>query len=157
MRCRLSIGVCETKERPYGKCGRQQRLVFTAVRHKTRPRAVRCLHRAKCFGKFVTLRIQSHRRETLRKIEAERIACGETFAWPRERLAARDSLRFYLAQGLAAVALDSQGHELAEALSAVQAPDGSWAGLVPDSCEDEPLLATAFAVRALLCLADTNG
>jgi len=96
-------------------------------------------------------------RAALRWLRANSDGIRHGGAWPRERLAARDSLRFYLAQGLAAVALDSQGHELAEALSAVQAPDGSWAGLVPDSCEDEPLLATAFAVRALLCLADTNG
>jgi len=76
--------------------------------------------------------------------------------WPRERLAARDSLFFYHAQGLAAVALQSQSRTLADALRVVQASDGSWMGLAPDSCEDEPLLATAFAMRALARTAEEN-
>jgi len=71
--------------------------------------------------------------------------------WPHDRYAARESLRFYHAQGLAAVALDSQCRALAAGLRALQGSDGSWTGLAPDSCEDEPLLATAFAVRALSC------
>ena len=74
-------------------------------------------------------------------------------AWPRERHAARESLRFYHAQGLAAVDLDSPRRSLDEGLRGLQAPDGSWASVAPDSCEDEPLLATAFATRALSCLA----
>jgi len=74
-------------------------------------------------------------------------------AWPRERLGARDSLRFYHAQGLAAAAPDSRDHTLADGLRSAQSPDGSWTGLAPDSCEDEPLLATAFALRALVSLA----
>lgn len=70
-------------------------------------------------------------------------------AWPGERHAARDSLRYYHAQGLAAVDLDAQRSGLAQGLRSAQAADGSWTGLAPGSGEDEPLLATAFAARAL--------
>ncbi len=77
-------------------------------------------------------------------------------AWPRERRAGRESLRYYHAQGLAAVGVDSQRRALAQDLRAAQAPDGSWTGLAPGSCEDEPVLATAFAVRALSLLDRTG-
>ena len=77
--------------------------------------------------------------------------------WARGREAARTALVFYFAQGLAAVLAETptadwkhtSRRRLHEALSAAQASDGSWQGTAPDSCEDEPLLATAFALRAL--------
>ncbi len=76
--------------------------------------------------------------------------------WVHGRETARAALVFYFAQGLATVlasapekwAAESR-RSLREALTAAQADDGSWQGAAPDSCEDEPLLATAFALRAL--------
>ena len=78
--------------------------------------------------------------------------------WSPGRGAARESLVYYHAQAFAAV-LDmlapsapwalNRRHSLAVNLVARQSPDGSWQGEAPNSCEDEPLLATAFALRAL--------
>jgi hypothetical protein len=79
-------------------------------------------------------------------------------AWPEARGAARESLVFYHAQALAAVLRDVGSdarwaetfrQALVADLSARQSSDGSWQGVSPESCEDEPLLATAFALRAL--------
>ena len=81
--------------------------------------------------------------------------------WPASRAEARASLAFYLAQALATVLVDLPAHDqwshtlrkkLLDILLARQGDDGSWQGLAPDSCEDEPLLASAFAVRALSLL-----
>jgi len=77
--------------------------------------------------------------------------------WAKGRDVARESLVFYFAQGLAAVLASAPNEawvtasqrKLHEALCAAQAGDGSWQGDAPDSCEDEPLLATSFALRAL--------
>ena len=78
--------------------------------------------------------------------------------WPADRIAARESLLFYHAQALAAVlALPEMNAEwtssvrsaLTDDLLARQATDGSWCGEAPASCEDDPLLATAFGIRAL--------
>jgi len=81
--------------------------------------------------------------------------------WAQGRASARESLAFYHAQALAAVlALPFPHRETAawaarqrlvlEAdLAAQQSPDGSWTGTAPESCEDDPLLATAFALRAM--------
>jgi hypothetical protein len=79
--------------------------------------------------------------------------------WPNSRMAAGESLAFYHAQALAEVLVmlkrseqawaSAQGSVLANDLIARQARDGSWAGRSPDSCEDDSILATAFAVRAL--------
>ncbi len=78
--------------------------------------------------------------------------------WSAGRDAARESLVFYHAQALATVLADlapteswaaAQRQRLAGEMFAQQAHDGSWRGGAPESCEDEPLLATAFAVRAL--------
>jgi hypothetical protein len=81
--------------------------------------------------------------------------------WPAARAEAREALIYYQAQGLAAVLADlppqsdwanALRNSLVTGLLAKQADDGSWQGLAPDSCEDEPLLATAFAARSLALL-----
>jgi hypothetical protein len=81
--------------------------------------------------------------------------------WPASRAEARASLAFYQAQALATVLVDLPANDdwphalrksLVEALVGGQRDDGSWQGLAPDSCEDEPLLASAFAMRALSLL-----
>ncbi len=78
--------------------------------------------------------------------------------WTVGRGAARESLVFYQAQALATVLAelalterwaDAERARIFDGLAARQASDGSWQGEAPESCEDEPLLATAFAVRAL--------
>jgi hypothetical protein len=78
------------------------------------------------------------------------------------RAEARASLAYYQTQALATVLADLPSADqwaqtlrerLLSSLLAGQAHDGSWQGLAPDSCEDEPLLATAFAARALSLLA----
>jgi len=82
--------------------------------------------------------------------------------WPMGRAEARASLAYYQTQALATVLADLPSADqwaqtlrerLLSSLLAGQAHDGSWQGLAPDSCEDEPLLATAFAARALSLLA----
>jgi rhamnogalacturonyl hydrolase YesR len=71
------------------------------------------------------------------------------------------SLAFYYSQALATVLKDIPEpagwvRKLRAALSAKliarQWEEGSWQGSAPDSCEDEPLLASAFALRALAIL-----
>ena len=94
-------------------------------------------------------------REWLRRNGDLLIPGGE---WSPGRGAARESLVYYHAQALAAVlemlapsapwAADRR-LSLAADLVARQLPNGSWQGEAPNSCEDEPLLATAFALRAL--------
>ena len=78
--------------------------------------------------------------------------------WPTDRAAGKESLVFYHAQALAAVLTGYaektawatvQRKRLQRDLLARQNTDGSWANAAPDSCEDEPLLATAFAFHAL--------
>jgi hypothetical protein len=78
--------------------------------------------------------------------------------WSAGREQARESLVFYHAQALATILArsDPMPHwaedyrrGLRAGLTARQSRDGSWQGAAPDSCEDEPLLATAFALRAL--------
>jgi hypothetical protein len=82
--------------------------------------------------------------------------------WTAGRGEARASLVYYHGQALAAVLADlpqASGWSrrlrasLVSELEARQADDGSWQGQAPDSCEDEPVLATAFALRALALLA----
>ncbi len=79
-------------------------------------------------------------------------------AWPTGRLAARESLAYYHVQSLAAVLTLLQPREdwvagrwqrLLAQLRTTQRADGSWQGSAPESCEDEPILATAFALKAL--------
>jgi hypothetical protein len=81
--------------------------------------------------------------------------------WPGSRAEARASLAFYQAQALAGVLVDLPADDdwshafrktLVDTLLARQGDDGSWQGLAPDSCEDEPLLASAFTMRALSLL-----
>lgn len=81
--------------------------------------------------------------------------------WSAGRAEARASLVYYSSQALAAVLTDlpeTTGwarrlrHSLTSELAARQGSDGSWQGMAPDSCEDEPVLATAFATRALALL-----
>lgn len=73
--------------------------------------------------------------------------------WAADRHEARESLVHYHRQALAAALADmadaSGLREIADDLIARQASDGSWRGAAPASCEDDPLLATAFALRAL--------
>ncbi len=82
--------------------------------------------------------------------------------WAAGRAEARDSLAFYHSQALAAVLADLRAprgwtrtlrESVTSALIAGQDSDGAWQGTAPDSCEDEPLLASAFALRALALLA----
>jgi len=80
-------------------------------------------------------------------------------AWPASRGSAQESLAFYYAQALAEAMIivpnedrpwaTGQGNALAHDVVRRQDDDGSWTGRTPDSCEDDPILATAFAVRAL--------
>ncbi|HSI14568.1 MAG TPA: hypothetical protein VK961_21130 [Chthoniobacter sp.] len=81
--------------------------------------------------------------------------------WEAGRAEARASLVYYYSQALAAVLRDLSethgwsrrlGNSLTFELTARQGKDGAWLGMAPDSCEDEPVLATAFATRALALL-----
>ena len=90
-------------------------------------------------------------------------AAGATHSgtWPPDRADDRESLRYYHAQALAtALSIPtlptalrpwavSQRQALTADLLGTQKADGSWAGTRPASFEDEPLIATAFALRAL--------
>ena len=81
--------------------------------------------------------------------------------WPADRVDDRESLRYYHAQALAAVLAVAakspsmqdwaaeQRRALTADLLAEQRPDGAWEGVCPNSFEDDPLVATAFAIRAL--------
>ncbi|MEP6671963.1 MAG: hypothetical protein ABJF10_22565 [Chthoniobacter sp.] len=82
--------------------------------------------------------------------------------WADGRAAARASLAFYQSQALASVLAElhfatswsrTLRGSMTSALVTKQGHDGAWQGLAPDSCEDEPLLASAFALRALALLA----
>lgn len=86
---------------------------------------------------------------------------AETSLWMTGRAGAKEALVFYYAQALAD-ALEvlsrnptihawaaAQQRLLASDLMARQREDGAWEGAAPDSCEDDPVLATAFAVCAL--------
>jgi hypothetical protein len=83
-------------------------------------------------------------------------------SWPSERQDSREALFYYHAQGLARVLsvakttgmldplwINAQRHALFSTLAKRQRADGSWSGSQPDSCEDDPLVATSFALRAL--------
>jgi hypothetical protein len=84
------------------------------------------------------------------------------------RSVGRESLVFYYGQALAdALAVLSrepcyrawavtQQHLLASGLIERQRDDGAWEGKAPNSCEDDPLLATAFGLRALTRIAAQN-
>lgn len=89
---------------------------------------------------------------------------GMTLAgtWAPERAEAQASLVFYQGQALAAVLMDlgewtgwmrRLRDSITSELTARQNDEGAWQGLAPDSCENEPLLATAFAARTLGLLA----
>ena len=81
--------------------------------------------------------------------------------WPAPRADEREALRYYHAQAFAAVlALAEKSAPLADwagaqrraltaELLASQRPDGAWEGTRPNSFEDDPLVATAFAMSAL--------
>jgi len=86
---------------------------------------------------------------------------GQSGRWMESRAGGRESLVFYygqaLADALAVLSSDpnyrawavTQRHLLASGLIERQREDGAWEGKAPNSCEDDPLLATAFGVRAL--------
>jgi hypothetical protein len=82
-------------------------------------------------------------------------------SWSPGRATARESLVFYHAQAHAAALaslrisarwVNRHSDELQADLLQRQCEDGSWEGAAPDSGEDEPLLATAFALRAVALL-----
>ncbi len=82
--------------------------------------------------------------------------------WATGRAEARASLAFYQSQALASVLTDlppgigwarTLSESMTSALATKQGSDGAWQGWAPDSCEDEPLLASAFALRTLALLA----
>ena len=92
-------------------------------------------------------------------------ACGLAREHPRVRAAAawlqrcgdehdatREAFLFYRAPALAAMLADVSDTDrlsaLTEDLLARQRDDGSWQGAASASCEDDPLLASAFALRA---------
>jgi hypothetical protein len=98
------------------------------------------------------------RRAAVEWLRRESAGAQHAGVWSPGRDAARESLVFYHAQALATVLADLAATEpwaaeqqqlLRGGIAARQAPDGSWQGAAPESCEDETLLATAFAVRAL--------
>lgn len=78
--------------------------------------------------------------------------CGEG-QWAAGREPALESLAFYHRQALSEVLADwpdvARMRSLADDLMARQAGNGSWCGGTPASCEDDPLLATSFGLRAL--------
>jgi hypothetical protein len=80
--------------------------------------------------------------------------------WPTARADERDSLIYYNAQALTdALRIASaselkcwaveQGNALINDLLVTQDRDGAWTGPCPNSFEDDPLVATSFALRAL--------
>lgn len=81
--------------------------------------------------------------------------------WDRRRGRAKEALAYYHAQAFAEVlshpiwtSVDAgwasrQKQLLATDLASCQHAAGSWVGGAPESCEDDPILATAFALRAL--------
>ena len=66
----------------------------------------------------------------------------------------RDATYYYYCRGLAWFCEDAHqpllAHRLAAALIARQRPDGSWSNPSTDAKEDDPLVATPLALRALL-------
>jgi hypothetical protein len=76
--------------------------------------------------------------------------------WPADRAYSGRALIFYYAQGFAQVLRCAQmpwttraRRVLRTGLALQQKPDGSWSNSDPESCEDDPLVATAFALQAL--------
>jgi hypothetical protein len=76
--------------------------------------------------------------------------------WPADRADSARALRFYYAQALGPILQRCSDPwtaparaALASNLAACQRPDGSWSNPDPESCEDDPLVATAFSVTAL--------
>jgi len=92
-----------------------------------------------------------------------RHAAGATHGgtWAPGRASERESLRYYHAQAFAGVLATAappahletwaadQRALLTTDLLAAQAPDGSWTNAYADSFEDDPIVAMAFAMRAL--------
>jgi hypothetical protein len=82
--------------------------------------------------------------------------------WMPGRGAARESLTFYYAQAfadtLAILSREerfrdwaiSQQERLVEDLISRRRDDGAWQGAAPNSCEDDPVLATAFALHCFI-------
>lgn len=66
--------------------------------------------------------------------------------WLRQHRGPPPSLTFYHASALAGCLPSSC---ITDALTQSQRSDGSWANDVPHAMEDDPILATAFALRAL--------
>jgi hypothetical protein len=76
--------------------------------------------------------------------------------WPADRADSGRAHLFYYAQALAQVLRSSDEtwtaqsrRALSAGLSHSQSDDGTWRNADPESCEDDPLVATAFAITAL--------
>ena len=86
---------------------------------------------------------------------------GHPGQFPKARWEDRDSLRFYYLwslahalsalqrQGQAPANLKQRGQEIVAYLESIQSPDGSFRNNVGASREDDPIVATAFALAAL--------
>ena len=96
-----------------------------------------------------------HLRAALAWLHRHAAGMQHSGTWLADRSDERESLRYYHAQALAAVFrmgdlrpwTVGQRQALTTDLLVSQNPDGSWAGICPDSFEDDPLIATAFAMR----------
>ncbi len=76
--------------------------------------------------------------------------------WPADRADSGRAHLYYYAQALAQVLANcnepwatDRRHVLAAGLAKAKAADGSWSNADPESCEDDAIVATAFAVSAL--------
>ncbi len=76
--------------------------------------------------------------------------------WPADRADSGRALLYYYAQAFAQVLrrarlpwTDRAKRVLHTGLALQQKPDGSWSNSDAESCEDDPLVATAFALQAL--------
>jgi hypothetical protein len=101
-------------------------------------------------------------------LQAHAAGAVHSGAWAADRADERESLVFYHAQAfsaaLAAISSGGSNKEWAQSqrsalqgdLLGSQRADGSWRGRCPDSFEDDPIVATAFAIRALLSPTDAQ-
>jgi len=94
-------------------------------------------------------------------LQAHAAGLGHGGRWMQGRERGRESLIFYYGQGFAdCLAIFTRQPDLRSwaiyqqdllrtDLASRQCADGHWEGRAPDSCEDDPLLASVFAVRTL--------
>jgi hypothetical protein len=83
--------------------------------------------------------------------------------YPKDREASRAGVYFYYLQSLARTLPALPGDQratarsLAEALVKLQRPDGSWLNAVGPQREDDPVVATSYAILALAACRDVIG